>query len=229
MMYSNDDGPTMRAKILGIATLYDTVMESHDKTVEEHDKAVEQYDNEVNKLHREVTKLKKKIASLITERDQKAARDLTVDSFDDSLDQVSEGQIKSAVDAMNNTIDELVMNITEEVSGAPPLPPPNTSQSFKEPLLTACVKLPVNDERRGLLVETILHQAINQRLWAFFFKGKVCCTYLDSGVLERMHDEAIILKGTDDALHGYLTLLSHQLSFRNLENGAKMEVHHLEG
>jgi hypothetical protein len=214
LVSSEDDGPALRMKISQIALLYDQVMEEHR--------------NQVYNLRHEVTKLKKQNTSLKTERDRKAALNLTVDSFDNSLDQVSEGQIKSAVDALNNTIDEMVMNITEEVSSIPPLPPSSTSQSFKEPLLNTCVNLPVNDERRGVLVETILHQAINQRLWALFFKGKVCCTYPDSELLEKMHDEVIILKGADDALYGRLMLLSHDLCFRKLENGSEMEVRHLE-
>jgi hypothetical protein len=173
---SEYDVSTLQKRITQISSLFDQLMCAH-----EH----------------EVRSLKNQVGSLKAERDRKAARDLTVDSFDNSLDQVSEGQVKSAVETLNNNLDEFVMNITEEVAGVPPLKTftNDAISNLNNPLLAACSKLSIDDERRGLLVETMLHQEVVERLNVLFFQGKVCCNYADAAVLEHMHDKVISVKG----------------------------------
>jgi hypothetical protein len=174
------DGPNMRAKITQMSSLFDQLMSAH-----EH----------------EIRSLRSQVGSLKAERDRKAARDLTVDSFENSIDRLSEGQAKFVVETLNSNIDEFVMNITEEVSS---VPPSKSSATFdngpKEPLMVFCSKLSADDDRRGLLVETMLHQIIGQRLHLLFFKGKVCSAYPKSDVLEKLYGDTIGAKGRFDRL-----------------------------
>jgi hypothetical protein len=174
---SNSDGPAIRTKITQISSMFDQLMGAH---------------------QHETLSLRRQVGSLKAERDRKAARDLTVDSFENSIDRLSEGQARSAVETLNSNMDELVMNITEEVSSIPPSKSSATFDNPKEPLMSFCSKLPADDERRGLLVETMLHQIIGQRLHILFFKGKVCSAYPKSDMLEKLYVDTIGVKGMFD-------------------------------
>jgi hypothetical protein len=53
---------------------------------------------------RRTASLQKAIRDLQQERDATATRLLTIDSFDSSLDRVSEGELKASVGSLNNAL-----------------------------------------------------------------------------------------------------------------------------
>jgi hypothetical protein len=128
-----------------------------------------------------------------------AARDLNVNLFDNSLDQVSEGQLSSNVEALNNAIDALVMNLIEAVTEKPPAPSV-LQQAMKSPnksrLFTTCAQLKPEDENRGLLTEALLHREIIHALHGQFFKGIVGVSLPGVDNLDSFYAAAIAKKGT---------------------------------
>jgi hypothetical protein len=115
------------------------------------------------------------VESLIQERDAAAAQQLTVNTFDSSLDRVSEGQLVGEVEALNNSISSLVMDVIERSSSVQDEQPTQEALDFvrNETLLVLATREGISGEDRALLVEAVLHRTIIRHLHRVLFQPQV--------------------------------------------------------
>jgi hypothetical protein len=137
------------------------------------------------------------LENVIHERNTAAAQQLTVDTFDSSLDRVSEGQLVSEVEALNNSISELVMNILDQATTGPPEQPTPQSLDFvlKEPLLTFETPDKMSKEGRELLVDAAMHRLIIRRLNPTVFTPFVAPDIPEAKYFEELYVQVIFCKG----------------------------------
>jgi hypothetical protein len=170
--------------------------------VEEMQRVRAEWQTEVRK-HEE---LKKTVESFIQERNAAAAQQLTVNTFDSSLDRVSEGQLVGDVEALNNSISELVMDILEKAGSAPSKrPTPETLNSLrKEIMLVSAAREGVPYEGRELLVEAVLHRTIIRDLYPTLFQPKVASAIIFAPYFEKVYNENISKNGVSSHILVYL-------------------------
>lgn len=115
------------------------------------------------------------IESLTAERDMLAARQLNVNTFDSSLDRVSEGQIKGEVESLNSNITDTIMNLIETLTPllASKATPYRIEVEPRDSIISLCVQLGRNANEFDLLLEAILHKFVIRRLHKTFFYGFV--------------------------------------------------------
>jgi hypothetical protein len=140
----------------------------------------------------ELKTLQSRILQLEAEQHLGAAQKLNVNPFDNTLDRMSEGEAKTRVEALNNTIDDFVLNLTEAVSAIPLIEAPTPDLSHLDtPILAACVQLPCDHEHRGLLVDALLHRGLIRLLHRNFFCGKVSVSLPQLGLLENIYENGV--------------------------------------
>ncbi|KAJ7302368.1 hypothetical protein DFH08DRAFT_945701 [Mycena albidolilacea] len=114
------------------------------------------------------------------------ADDFSLDPFDNKLDQVSEAFVKSAVESLNDSLDDFVMALLEE---AEELANRNSDSRATSPvrvgemaskLLVALAKHSNVEERRGFLLDAQLHHDLVEELDKMFFSGDVVARVMDS-------------------------------------------------
>jgi chromosome segregation ATPase len=105
--------------------------------------------------------LQRTVSSLQGEKDATAARLLTVDTLDYTLDRVSEGELRTAVESLNSVIDGFVMNLVDlVVVKSVHAPMAQAASSYDSPLLATCSLIIPDDENREILMEAYLHRGI---------------------------------------------------------------------
>jgi hypothetical protein len=141
--------------------------------------------------------LERKIESLIQERDATAAQQLTINTFDNSLDRVSEGHIVGEVEALNTSMAELVSNIIDGAVSAPRKQPAEEALNAvrHEPLLKLAVQTGMTKESRELLVEAALHCLIIRHLYPVMFQPKVAPSIQGIEVFESLYKQVISKNG----------------------------------
>lgn len=114
------------------------------------------------------------------------ADDFSLDPFDNKLDQVSEAFVKHAVESLNDSLDDFVMALLEEVEE---LANQNSDSRVTSPvrvgemtskLLVALAKHSNVEESRGFLLDAHLHHGLVEELDKMFFSGDVVAHVIDS-------------------------------------------------
>lgn len=114
----------------------------------------------------------------------------SLDSFRDTVDQVSEAHVKSSghpsVERLNDAIDSLVLDVLEQAAevvaaqgDGNPAPMVETRPSDSV-LLSALTKPGLTEECRGLLLDSALHSIVLPCLYRVFFQGEVVTHLADS-------------------------------------------------
>jgi hypothetical protein len=144
-----------------------------------------------------VENLQKNVESLIQERDEAAAQQLEVNTFDSSLDRVSEGQLVSEIEALNNSISGLVMDALEKSGPMPGERPTPEALEFvrKEPLLVLASRERTSGDSRELLVEAALHRTIIHYLYPVLFLPQVAPKIPFAKRFEELYVKEICEKG----------------------------------
>ncbi|KAJ6515202.1 hypothetical protein C8R47DRAFT_961309 [Mycena vitilis] len=119
-----------------------------------------------------------------------------IDAFSHRLDQVSEASVKSGVDSLNDTLDNLVMDIIEkgeqvvQKNTHPVFHCPEPERST--PLLHALAQSNLTSDNRGLLLDAMLHDHLHTELYELLFSGDVASNRVDpQGVFQSVFDELI--------------------------------------
>jgi hypothetical protein len=193
---SQDSDPAAILQALrDIAGASDTPALVRDKIVH----VATRYEGMVAEYTQKTKNLQRTISTLQREKSLSAARDLTIDSFDNSIDRVSEGDLRLGVQGLNSSIDEFVMNVVESATTKPASPNlANVKVPSVGPIYAAFCGLSVEDEHRGLLMEADLHEGITKKLHAQFFKGNLGVSLtvpLNTENLEVFYANAIAGKG----------------------------------
>jgi hypothetical protein len=118
---------------------------------------------------------------------------MSMDPFDNKVDQVSEASIKGGVDSLNDSMDTLVLTLLDEAEvlakqHSHSSRPSAVQEHDGRPLLQALVAHSQNEEKRGFLLDTTLHDAVVRQLNTLFFSGEVICLAVDS---ENLHDSIL--------------------------------------
>ncbi|KAJ7675458.1 hypothetical protein B0H17DRAFT_1207643 [Mycena rosella] len=114
----------------------------------------------------------------------KGREDPLIDIFNHQLDQVSEAHIKSEVECLNDSLDTLVMEITEQGDQLA-AKHSNHARNFpnsthpRDPLFNSLAQPNLTDENRGLLLDVMLHEHLLSQLFDLFFFGDVASLPVD--------------------------------------------------
>ncbi|KAJ7280221.1 hypothetical protein C8J57DRAFT_1174932 [Mycena rebaudengoi] len=118
---------------------------------------------------------------------------MSLDPFDNKLDQVSEASLKGGVEGINDSLDNLVLVLLDKAEelakqsahGSQPLAP-QTHDGTSE-LLEALAAYGQDEDKRGFLLDVLLHQAVIKHLTTLFFSGEVVARVLDSKGIHDMY------------------------------------------
>jgi hypothetical protein len=205
---ASDTPSHIRKKISHVVNRHEAMMEEHAQRVKEFERT---------------------ISALQCEKSLIAARDLTIDSFDSSLDRVSEGDLRAGVEGLNNSIDEFVMNLIDVVSAKPPNPDlANVMPSNATPISGATFGLKVDDDRRELLMEAHLHDGITRTLYGRFFRGNLgvsLTTPMNTDNLEVFYANAIAGKG-NSSHSSFFAVAVMTILVRTVEGIPTMAIYH---
>jgi hypothetical protein len=110
--------------------------------------------------------------------------DLPLGPFHNTVDQVSEADVKSGVETLNDSLDNIIMTVIDEVEdlaeqkrdGSRPPPVPEFSDSK---LFNALVQYRTDKVKRGYLLDALLHHRLVLMLDQLFFSGEVVSHTLD--------------------------------------------------
>jgi hypothetical protein len=151
--------------------------------------------------------LERKVERLIQERNATAAQQLTINTFDSSLDRVSEGHIVGEVEALNTSISDLVMNIIDQSASAPRgRPTEEAINSVRtEPLLNLAVKSGMSKDNRELLVDAALHRLIIRHLYPVMFDPHVAPAIPGTDIFEELYCKVISKSGMCNRLSFYFS------------------------
>ncbi|KAJ7911571.1 hypothetical protein B0H13DRAFT_1614390 [Mycena leptocephala] len=114
------------------------------------------------------------------------ADDISLDPFDNKLDQVSESTVKSGVDSLNDSLDTFTMALLDEAeelakhNSHSSLPSAIREHEKATKLLMALAKYSHVEEKRGFLLDAHLHHGLVVELDRLFFSGEVVCRVLDT-------------------------------------------------
>ncbi|KAJ6515204.1 hypothetical protein C8R47DRAFT_507309 [Mycena vitilis] len=111
--------------------------------------------------------------------------DISLDPFDNKVDQISEATVKNGVESLNDSLDAFTMALLDEVeelakrhadSGRH-----SAVQEFETStkLLTALAEYCHIEEKRGFLLDANLHHGLVVELNKLFFSGEVVCRTID--------------------------------------------------
>jgi hypothetical protein len=171
---TDDDATTLRTGIRALVEPFQNLMQM--------------YDHETLASEATIMVLKKK-------EQEAAARSLVVTAFDNTLDRVSEGQVKSDLVSLNHAIADFTLDIMQSVFEVTPdqAVVDKARQSGRNSLVTRSSYLRLDDEEnRGYLIEALVHKTVVERLHYLFFQGQVAITNR-SKATEKMF-EAIVMK-----------------------------------
>ncbi|KAK7028315.1 hypothetical protein R3P38DRAFT_2935337 [Favolaschia claudopus] len=155
---------------------------------QEKTKHLERIENLVRERGSLNTQLKQLKNSLETRPLQTApkASDLSLDPFDNKLDQVSEAALKSGVESLNDSLETFTMKVIDDAELVA-LDNANVRLSSFAPkeydasnkLLAALNEHSHGEEKRGFLLDALLHQALIKELDYLFCSGDVFSHVLD--------------------------------------------------
>ncbi|KAJ7207968.1 hypothetical protein GGX14DRAFT_634623 [Mycena pura] len=115
---------------------------------------------------------------------------ISLDPFDNTVDQVSESAVKSGVESLNESLDNVVLTVLDE---AEELANQRSSSRFDDVVqqydtgvapkfIQALVEYSDVEEKRGFLLEAILHHMLLVELDQLFFSGDVVPQIMDTKV-----------------------------------------------
>jgi chromosome segregation ATPase len=120
---------------------------------------------------------------------------MSLDPFDNKLDQVSEASLKGGVEGINDSLDNLVLLLLDKAEelaqqsahGIQPLATQTHHDSETTELLKTLATYGQDEDKRGFLLDVLLHQAVIKQLTALFFSGEVVARVLDSKGFQDMY------------------------------------------
>jgi hypothetical protein len=117
------------------------------------------------------------VDDLMKEREQAMANRLKIDTFDSSIDRVSEAQLISHIEDVNSLVDDLVASVLEDVTSFVVTHPsdPSSDATMMDPqsshLLKHALEVDPGSDNWGLLVDCLLHQKIVEYLHTAVFSS----------------------------------------------------------
>ncbi|KZP16339.1 hypothetical protein FIBSPDRAFT_831962 [Athelia psychrophila] len=141
---------------------------------------------EERELQQEIKDLRKREHTRLHEPE----KSLSLGAFDNTVDQVSEAQVKShgrvSVDGINDSVDTIAHNIHHPIRSPYEEPPSNLEPLFQDAFCSSAL----SEDSRGLLLDAAIHHIIVQALHSMCFQGKVSTYYLENThILEYVYEE----------------------------------------
>jgi chromosome segregation ATPase len=148
------------------------------------DGAVSRREKRIEELVAECATLRGKLQTLRNESKGKGRAEPTSDVFNHRLDQVSEAHIKSGVESLNDTLDNLVMELVdkgEQRAGQHSKFEfdPTQSDYPDTPLFRSLRQHDLTQDNRGLLLDALLHDRLHTELFDELFSGEVASIRTD--------------------------------------------------
>ncbi|KAJ6510552.1 hypothetical protein C8R45DRAFT_813992 [Mycena sanguinolenta] len=157
---------------------------------EEHEALVNKYETRINDLLLERGKHRSQLKQLHPQGDTRTltrprADTISLDPFDNKLDQVSESAVKSGVESLNDSIDNLTMTLIDEAEELAKrhsdsvIPSAVALDGNTQPLVVALSEHCHIEEKRGFLLDANLHHWLVSALDNLFLSGDVVSRALD--------------------------------------------------
>ncbi|KAJ7186850.1 hypothetical protein C8R46DRAFT_280815 [Mycena filopes] len=154
------------------------------------------YQAQVESLTTQVEGLKRQL-SLADGRQNPPFRssNITLDPFDNKVDQVSEADVKSGVESLNGSLDDFTMALLDEAEELArrhsdsrlPYPDQNDQPNIK--LLPALAEYGEDEEKRGFLLDASIHHLVISELHRIFFTGDTLSPDMDHGFTGALLEE----------------------------------------
>jgi hypothetical protein len=174
------------------------------------------------------TKEVKRLRNQLDAHAQKALDAVPLDAFSNTLDQISEAQVLSSVEGLNEAISDFLSNLTLEAAQRVDAPAENESHELEfcedekrlwEALQTPCL----DDEYRDLLLEAFLRTIILRAIHSLFFANVVLSFCVDEAqLMDNLYDK-IRASGKLIAIDAFGIYLMPR---RVMDGGAEMESVH---
>ncbi|KAJ6491571.1 hypothetical protein DFH09DRAFT_1338451 [Mycena vulgaris] len=166
----------------------DKLMEDNRQHVQNHEASVQTYEARVETLIFErgkATSQLKQFRNLSDGHPKSVARDaISLDPFDNKVDQVSEASVKSGVESLNESLDTFTMSLLDKVEE---LANRNSNSSLPAAVLQHSDGKLVNalaehghvEEKRGFILDASLHHGLVTMLDNLCFSGEVVSRTVD--------------------------------------------------
>jgi hypothetical protein len=133
----------------------------------------------------------KRLRNQLEAHAQKALDAVPLDAFSNTLDQISEAQVLSSVEGLNEAVSDFLSNLTLEAGQRGEEPPEKEPEELEfgddERRLWEALQTPsLNDEHRDLLLEAFLRTIIIKAIYSLFFVNVVLS--LNVGEAQLMDD-----------------------------------------
>ncbi|KAJ7302370.1 hypothetical protein DFH08DRAFT_723079 [Mycena albidolilacea] len=171
---------------------------------QKHEDEVKQYEARVETLARERGSYRSELKQLRASTDScpppPKTGPISLDPFDNKLDQVSEAMIKSSVESLNDSLDTFTMTLVDEAeelakqNSYSSLPCALQEADRNNRLMVALQEHSHVEESRGFLLDATFHSSLVSELDNLFFSGDVVSRAMDS--------------------HGLFALALHELTMR---------------
>ncbi|KAJ7736713.1 hypothetical protein DFH07DRAFT_722836, partial [Mycena maculata] len=131
------------------------------------------------RIKQELKEAQERLAKSKSVSQGKTRDESAIDVFDHRLDQVSEAHIKSGVESLNDSVDNLVTILLEtgdqlvEKHSDLVRHPPKMNPRDDNTLLLSLAQQPLTSENQGLLLDAMLHHQVHKELYELFFPGDV--------------------------------------------------------
>lgn len=160
---------------------------------------------ELEATEAECAQLGHKVDDLLREKEaaKPSQSTFSLDAFDNTLDQVSEADVKSnghpSIDGLNDSIDNMVQDIVDQAleqsetytadRSALLEQRRTTVKGSREPFLIALAKSGLTEENRGLLMDAVIHHVVVRELCQLFFCGEaVTFTMAKTSILDELFE-----------------------------------------
>ncbi|KAJ7153013.1 hypothetical protein C8R46DRAFT_1228562 [Mycena filopes] len=120
---------------------------------------------------------------------------ITLDPFDNKVDQVSEATVKSGVESLNDSLDTFTMALLDEAEelarrhSHSRLPYPDQNDQPNTKLLPALAEYGEDEEKRGFLLDASIHHLVVSELHRIFFTGDTLSPDMDHGFTGALLEE----------------------------------------
>jgi len=156
-------------------------------------------EGKIHQLEHENGQITKRLRiALANEAKASASAQISLDAYDNTLDQISEAQVKisghPSVNGLNDSLDNLVNTALERVAerieaytGDRFVFKEAPTNLVPQLLLNALAMADLTEDNRGLLLDVSLHHVIVGQLYTAFFRGEVASAAIkDAEILEQV-------------------------------------------
>lgn len=171
---------------------------------QKHEDTLKHYEARVENLAREKGSYRSQLKQLRASTDScppPKTGPISLDPFDNKLDQVSEAMIKSSVESLNDSVDTFTMTLVDEAeevakqNSYSSLPCAFQEADGNNRLMVALQEHSHVEESRGFLLDATLHSSLVSELDNLFFSGGVVSRAVDSHGLFALALRELTMRG----------------------------------